>query len=382
MVSFGYCLIGHLSAGSTFEFIYPRDFFRYCNDVHKCILYNEYCENFIGNHYIYMKHKLDQNKLCTYAIPTLYCSEIKSLSMVELDAYSLLEENYRGMTNIPECEEKIKYKCLENEIRKINILKYLFLEYPNDDLSRFIFLQKLIVLTSEYNFFENYIDYYLEEYPELINYQNLEGDTLLMKAVMNTNKLCSEKTLKILLKHNPNINLLNSNETSALMLASMYSNKNSTLKTVEILLNYDADVNLQNKYGITALMLASSNSKTTSSDENVELLLNSNANINIKDNNGNTALMYASSNFKSKSTERTIKLLLKFDADISLQNKNLDSAFTLSIKDANIYERDIIKLLLSKMELQNVISNGQKIKEYFSTLKKTNNNFLEKYFEQ
>lgn len=278
-------------------------------------------------------------KLCTYTLPMEDKIEINRLTSGQINTYSLLEEIYRGLTALPKCKHNLynlpEYKCLENEIQKLYNLKYLFVDDPDVSYScsknitckKFNHLQKCVIQTAKYNFLEKYIDLYLDEYPEVINYQNENGWT-------------------------------------ALMLAARNSNHTSTDETVEILLKYNADVNLQNNDEFTALILASGKFQTDSSEKTIELLLEYNADVNVQDLNGNTALMYASFDTQSKRSSKIVSLLLDHHADVNIHNKNYDTALTIAVKNTKVYELEHIEMLIEKMTDELIERENEKIINY------------------
>ena len=278
-------------------------------------------------------------KLCTYTLPMEDKIEINRLTSGQINTYSLLEEIYRGLTALPKCKHNLynlpEYKCLENEIQKLYNLKYLFVDDPDVSYScsknitckKFNHLQKCVIQTAKYNFLEKYIDLYLDEYPEVINYQNENGWT-------------------------------------ALMLAARNSNHTSTDKTVEILLKHGADVNIQDHSSNTASILSSNNFQGDSSVRTIELLLRYKANVNIQDFNGFTALMFATFDTQSEKSKKVISLLLDHHADVNIHNKDYDTAFTLAIKNSRVYERDHIKMLIKRMDRDIIEKENNKIVNY------------------
>ena len=173
---------------------------------------------------------------------------------------------------------KIRFEELAGEIKKIPELNHLF----DDDLDvyykcesffssvKFNHLQKCIIMTSEFKILEEYIDLYLADHPEMINYQNDQGWTSLMLAIRN----CSESTVEILLKHNPNIHLQNKNGETALSLYFKYFSKHPINKILLLLNKMDnCDINVGNKKLISCIADANL------PDEIVNLAIQKGANI-------------------------------------------------------------------------------------------------------
>jgi ankyrin repeat protein len=65
------------------------------------------------------------------------------------------------------------------------------------------------------------------------------------------------------------------------MMASRNSNTDSSNETVKVLLEHDANTDLVDTDGLTALMMASRNSNTDSSSETVKVLLEHGADCNL-----------------------------------------------------------------------------------------------------
>lgn len=209
-----------------------------------------------------------------------------------------------------------KLDQLTKEIEKIEELKHLFIddedkEYECSNLTKskkFSHLQKCVILTSKYNILEEYIDLYLIDHPETINYQNEKRWTALMIASRNSNFTSTEKTVEILLKHGADVNLKGNTCQTALMLSAGNSGMDSTERTVELLLKNNADLNIQNIYGRTALIFSMSNQRK-STVRTVELLLEHGSNINLRDKSNFLAITYAIANFNKN--ERIVELFLQ-----------------------------------------------------------------------
>ena len=326
---------------SACEMLYSKDNPHQYNLNRTYIRYNTF----------FARKKLPVPKLCTY---TALKNGKADYEQKDLDILTYFEEIKRGITEIPICKEiraidHQKYKCLtddikqiinlkpifEDNIKQIKQLKHLFeddlhVKYncsKNISCRKFNHLQKCVLQTAKYRFLEKYIELYLDEHPEIINYQNEDGWT-------------------------------------ALMLAARNSNHTSTDETVEILLKYNADVNLQNNDEFTALILASGKFQTDSSEKTIELLLEYNADVNVQDLNGNTALMYASFDTQSKRSSKIVSLLLDHHADVNIHNKNYDTALTIAVKNTKVYELEHIEMLIEKMTDELIERENEKIINY------------------
>ena len=262
----------------------------------------------------------------------------KKMSQEIEQLITLLQEMNKKMNPKSRLEE------LTEEIKKTQGLEHLFEYSKNIYCTEFNHLQKCVILTSKFNFLEEYIDLFLTKHPETINNKNEEGLTALMIAARNSNCTSTERTVEILLNHGSDVNLQEIDGWTALMYAAKYSRTDSSEKTVELLLNHGANVDLQEDYGWTALMLAVSFSYN-SSVKTVKLLLNHGANVNIQKNNKRTALDLALLGPKKDITEETVKLIIeKMDScDILMEGKKLIKY--LFDKD---FPDDIIELVIQK----------------------------------
>lgn len=201
-------------------------------------------------------------------------------------------------------------------------------------------LHECIPLTKKYNFLVDLIDKYFELHPKDIDVE-IEGYTSLMIAV----RIKNIEIIKILLKHNPNLNYQNIDGMTALMYAVIIP---KSAEVVKILLEHGANVNIQNKYKQTAIMFV----MYSSAESIFNLILNNGANVNLQDHYGITPLMIT---IKNKATENFIKSLIEHDANINLKTNKNKSAITIAF-EKNIY----IDLILPnrKIFMENVLDNG------------------------
>lgn len=180
---------------------------------------------------------------------------------------------------------------------------------------------------------------YLKGYANL---QDLEGKSLLMKAVAQRN----QEIVKLLLKKGAKVNLKDKNKNTALMFSEDY-------EIIKTLLNHGAKVNAKNNEGKTALMF-SKNYKIS------KILLNHGAKVNLKDKKGHTALMYSA--LRSKLT--IFNLLLKAGADIYIKDNlgnNLLILFCLNRQKGDSFYRksyQILKYLCKKFKVDERNPNG------------------------
>lgn len=245
-----------------------------------------------------------------------------------------------------------------NQIREIKKLKDLLI----DDFKKsyrctsflgsknMTHLHKCVLKTRNYKFLNEYIDEYLNQNPDKVDDRNKQGHTALMLATVNTNYRSTEETVKILLKHNANVNLQDNEGMTALMHAASLSGFDSTEETVKILLYHKADINMQDKRGFTSLLYSTISHDLYSTYETSKILIKYSADVNIQNDYGKTALMYSIYDLDYKNDE-IIKMLINQNADINLQD---DDGMTILM--CLIYFRselkqmvnEIIELLLDK----------------------------------
>lgn len=163
-------------------------------------------------------------------------------------------------------------------------LEYLFLNDPNTIYScydikskNYTHLHKCVMRVDEYTFLVDYIDEYLQVFPDDIDKRNSDGWTPLMIA--------SDAIVEILLKHGANVNAQSNDGLTALMISIVHGSE----KKVKILLENHSDVNIQCLSGWNALMLATKYSK----EDLVKLILANKANVHFRTKDGLTALMVA-----------------------------------------------------------------------------------------
>ena len=263
-----------------------------------------------------------------------------------------IENEQSEITRIKICESSLyksfQLRKLTEEIKNIPELEYLFIKDTNRDYectsavkcNRFNHLQKCIIETGRYEILEEYIDLYLTDFPEKLNYRNEIGMTPLILVVINSGSRSTEKTVEILLKHNPNINEIDNVGNTSLMYAIKYSILSGSFFTIKLLLDHNADVNAQNDAGYTPLMYAVSLRFET--ERIIELLLAHGANINLTNKAQRTAL---SIGLENNIPESSLILLLEKmnDCDIEIYGKKLIKC----IKDG-YYSKNAINLAIKK----------------------------------
>lgn len=223
-----------------------------------------------------------------------------------------------------------RLEILTDFIKKIKDLEHLFdddqdKEYDCSDATKskgFSHLQKCIVQTIKFNFLEEYIDLYLTENPEAINYQNEKGWSALMIASRNANFKSTFETVKILLKHGADVNHQSKSGKTALMFTSF--NNYDCLKTFELLLEYGTNINLVDSDGYTALICFTV-SKNPDRNKFIETLLKHQPDLNFTSKEGYTALSIAVNNYQYNSTKDIIEMIVRKmeNCDIIINNTKL-----------------------------------------------------------
>ena len=211
-------------------------------------------------------------------------------------------------------------KILEDE--NLKYLSYLWVKPPH--------LHRLVLETKRYEFLNEYIDEYLHLYPSLINKVISSGNALIL-AVTNLKMSSTEETIRILLRHNENINFQNTFGTTALMYAARYSETRCNVNIIKLLLDHNANVNIKNISGTTALLYASMELGRNSNENAVKLLLEYNADVNIQDNAGYTALHYYISYVPDSSSYDALKMMLSYNVDIGIKTYHGENAISLTL---------------------------------------------------
>lgn len=202
-----------------------------------------------------------------------------------IELINLISKKYEVKENKP----LTRFEELTIKIKEIPELEHLFVDDPdveynynkNNKCKKYTHLLKCIILTSKYNFLNEYIDLYLNENPEAIKDTNEKQYSALMIAARNSNNFSTFETVEILLEHKADVNYKCKNGITAIMCASIYSKTESSEETVEILLNYGADPNIESKCNFTALTYCISNMETTTI-KTLEMLMNCMNNCDIK----------------------------------------------------------------------------------------------------
>lgn len=209
-----------------------------------------------------------------------------------------------------------------------NFIKQMFGDDFLYDNNNEVDLMKCACLTSDYDFFEEYIDLYLDLYPEKVNYRSESSRTVIMEAVYSSS--FSENTFEIFLKHKANLNLQD-DEGETMLHYTIFRLRGEYFITK--LLQNHANVNLQNQTGQTALMYAVSQDHF----DNVKSLIEHGANLDLQDENKNVALFYVFFMSHGMIDEDILNLLLENGSNVNLANNQGKTVIMLALKQKSIY---------------------------------------------
>ena len=201
-----------------------------------------------------------------------------------------------------------------------------------------------ILSTRCYEFIEQYIDEYLNLYPEKINiFYN--GLTPLMIASISTNNYTTEKTVEILLKHGADPNIQNELGYTALMESVILTKTESTENTIKILIEYGTNLEIQDCQGMTAIMLSAGSLSTQSTIQTFLMLLETKQNLNIVDNNNHNVLFILIRSVDKETAEFLVPKLLELGVNPNVKSKLGWNA--LDVAKAHSSEK-VVKILENK----------------------------------
>lgn len=215
--------------------------------------------------------------------------------------------------------------------------------------------------------YDNDMEYLCSKYTKSKNF------TILMFAIINSDKFTEEEMETIVKEYTGKINDKNRKKWTVLHIVCA-NNYKYKISMVKLLFKYGADVNIKNNCGHTALHIASTYSDKENSVNVVKLLLQNGANVNMEDNSGYTPLLLVSRYFNMDNSQEIIKLLLQygcvFDKEMynELSNNIGGYEFIKLFEDINMVIRgdiliDIIKV--SKGDDTNIFLDyvvGNKVK--------------------
>ena len=196
-------------------------------------------------------------------------------------------------------------------------------------------IHKCILYLKKYPFLNEYIDEYLNIYPDLIN-MNIYSNFTLLNITCNIMKYNDyNKIVDILIKKNADLNIKNSYGETALINAC----NNHNYYVVKKLINAGADINLSDKNGCNALMKICCNLYHDVSYKIIKFLLKKGLDPNIKDKHGRHCIFYCVYNNDANINEKAFILILEKSIDIEIASKSflhdddvLYTPFLLAIK--------------------------------------------------
>lgn len=180
-----------------------------------------------------------------------------------------------------------------------------------------------------------------------INYQNQDGNTVLMRVCSLPDQSNFLKTVKFLINEGANPNLLNNSKCTALSMVCFCKHLNEKEAVIDFLIKSNAEVKIFDNIGNTPLHALACNSDVT--PKIIKLLVDADANVNHQNKYGSTPLIFALVNNLKMST---VKCLIDAGADINIENnrkqtplffvRNPESVrFLVSEKGLNVNHLDI-----------------------------------------
>ncbi|CDK30612.1 ankyrin repeat domain-containing protein [Candidatus Babela massiliensis] len=175
-----------------------------------------------------------------------------------------------------------------------------------------------------------------------INQKNVNGDTALIKAILQEN----EELVRMLINRGADINIQNNTGNSPLIIAV----DNGYISISQMLLQHGADINMQNRDGDTALIKA----VTHGYKELVDILIANKSNVNMQNNTGNSPLIIAVDNGYTSISQ----MLLQHGAAVNMQNRDGDTALIKAITHGYKELVDILIANKSNVNMQNNIGDS------------------------
>ena len=167
------------------------------------------------------------------------------------------------MSHFNPYQKDSKIYMLFEQIKKIRDLKHITSqskEIPNvckTYYNSIVYnhLHACVIKTKKYPFLNEYIDEYLNLYPERIDYIGRGGYTALLISIISFNR-SSFETIKILLKHDANVNMRFGKGYVLFLFAVYQAIYCQKVKIIKILVEYNADIELENSIGENAVTIA------------------------------------------------------------------------------------------------------------------------------
>lgn len=157
------------------------------------------------------------------------------------------------MSHFNPYQKDSKIYMLFEQIKKIRDLKHITIQskeipkvcktYYNSIVSNH--LHACVIKTKKYPFLNEYINEYLNLYPERIDYIGRKGHTALSLSIMSSNH-SSLETIKILLNHDANVNYRFGNKFILLLFVVYQATYSQNIEIIKMLMEYNADIELKN----------------------------------------------------------------------------------------------------------------------------------------
>lgn len=219
-----------------------------------------------------------------------------------------------------------------------------FIPLSNEiEKDNFNLIKDIILLTNKNKHLENHVENILKKDPNLVNEQDELGCTLLMYACSRTNDLCSENTVKILIKAGANVNLQNKSGETALMLTVTNTLKFSTENTIKILIESKCDINIKNKKNQSASMLSTVGAGLYSTYNTTSMLIDAGADISWLINCENSLICVMFN--KNDKEEHLLRLLIHENIPLNEQNIT-DATSVFYIKNLKDNSKNIFLLVI------------------------------------
>ena len=222
--------------------------------------------------------------------------------------------------------EKIRQNDFLKEqiIDRISISNYTVYQHTKE-------IPFILFNATKYPFLNDYIDEYLKLFPDKIDEKDEEGNNLLIQSI-RYNRLTPMKTFEIILKHNPNINLVDKQKKSVLFYA--YGNP----RIFKILLDHGANPNMIDDEGNTVLLnfikiLCYRGKKINSITKNISLLLKYGADVNHINKDKKNALYLCCEHYDPfDCMDIIIKKLIKYGAKFDYNDNYRKNMFNSLMK--------------------------------------------------
>lgn len=184
---------------------------------------------------------------------------------------------------------------LDNEIEEIRRYMSSINLFKNDydGLKRETpHLFKCIILLKKYNNLISYIKNFIIRHPKLINQTIKTGQTCLHYAIYFSSMPIYYDVIKILISHEVNLDLCDSDGMTILHYLAMVMTKENQLELLKIFINFGSNVNIQDKNGYTPLhrllinIISHKQENKQIIKEAIQILINAGTILNLQDKSG------------------------------------------------------------------------------------------------